>query len=625
MGIFVTVVLVIILLSLFGRLSPKRGRADQPVWTLPAITNELDRLETLLLKGESQFAAEILNQLEPEVARIQGPDGNLLRARQRLSAADFFAWTARPDVAKPHLEMALVEIDGVTDADLALELRTRAEASLGLLATVQGPDPLLIAKAREALEREPRMRRPEVVMRLTWVAHRLALIEHQQGRWREARALFERSVAVGRRLGRPGEDAPTTSWDTGARELFWSHGRKAASEAARDLAVVLQSLGDREGTMRWFDEAVALVEGGTLPLARLRLAQALVERATNEPVDAFTGIAGHEALFGRAVEVALSCDTDEGRAAACVAEIARSHLYPPLGLTEKRIEHLRRAMELAGEPSDPAAGFNRTYLQLSLGFALEDQGDRAAAIEELDRAVGQGRLHPDPNVRRFAAQSAYRLHQLYFEEARLADGRRCVEMLEEIAPALVPEERPTFAGMTAHSRGIQHMLEDRPDEARRAFEQAEAIARQAGSGVLSRAVAMDQGRLELRLERPADALPHLRRALETVVPGIDGPENQGRLADIRLSLANAYLMLDQRAEALGECWQAFETGRGAGSAGGREIAAVAAMHLGEAAEDEPAERRRYYEASSRLGRLCGRPRGREVADIVDARLRETSD
>lgn len=377
--------------------------------------------------------------------------------------------------------------------------------------------------------------------------------------------------------------------------------------------------------MRWFDEAVTLMEGGTLPLARLRLAQALIERATNEPVDAFTGITGHEALLGRAVEVALSCNTDEGRTAGCVAEIARANLYPALGMTEKRLEHLRRAMELAGAQSDPAAGFHRTYLHLSLGFALEDQGNRAAAIEALERAVEEGRLHPDPNVRQFAAQSAYRLHQLYFDEGRLADGCRCVELLEQLAPALMPDERPSFAGMAAHGRGIQYMLEGRPDDARRVFEQAGASARQAGSGVLSRAVALDQGRLELRLERPADALPHLRRALETVVPGIDEPENQGRLADIRLSLANAYLMLDQRAEALGECRRAFETGRGAGSASGREIAAVAAMHLGEAADDEPADRRRYYQAASRLGRLCGRPRGREVADIVDARLRETED
>jgi hypothetical protein len=36
-------------------------------------------------------------------------------------------------------------------------------------------------------------------------------------------------------------------------------------------------------------------------------------------------------------------------------------------------------------------------------------------------------------------------------------------------------------------------------------------------------------------------------------------------------------------------------------------------------------RRRFYQVASQLGRLCGRPRGREVADTVDARLRELAD
>lgn len=622
MGLFVTVMVVVILLALFARSSPKHGRAEQSSWTMPRLTSELDRLETLLLQGESHFPAEILNQLQPEVTRIQGPDGAVLRARHRLSAGDFFAWSGRPEQARAQLEEARGEIGSLADEDQALELMTRADASLGLLDGAAGQDPLLTQRAREALEREPRIQRPEVLMRLVWVAHRLAMIEHQRGHWDEARTLFERSVAVGRRLRRPGEAGFESSWDTAARDLFWTHGRRVASEAARDLALVLQSLGDREGTMRWLDESVALMEGGATVPARLRLAHALVERATNEPVDAFTGITGHEGLFGRAVDVALSCDTDEGRAAACVAQIAWSHLYPPLGLTEKQIEHLRLAMELAQRLPDLESGYNRTYLHVALGVAMDDQGDRVAAVASLEQGMEQGRAHPDPNVRRFAAQAAYCLQQWYFEEERLADVRRCAEVLDQLVPALIADERPSFAGMAAHGSGMQHVLAGRPDEARRALEHAEALARQANSARLSRAVAIDQGRLELRLERPADALPHLRRALEIVVPGIGGPENEGRLADIRLSMANAYLMLEQHDEALGECKRAFETGRAAGSSSGREIAAIAAMHLGEAAEDEPAQRRRYYEAASRLGRLCGRARGREVAEIVEARLRE---
>lgn len=623
MEFFPSLMLGVFFVSLIWWLTSRRGpEASQR--SIPDLTNELDRLEALLLKGDSHVAAETLNQIQPEVDPIQGPDGCLLRARLRLSGGDLFAWTGNPEQAGPQLEQALGEIDNMSDAALALELRTRAEASLGLLVGAQRPDPRL-AQARAALDREPHIRRPEVLMRLVWVAHHLAQIEHQHGHWPEARVLFERSVAIGRRLLRPGEGDLSSSWDTGTRELIWSHGRRVAADSARDLAFVLQSLGDHEGTMRWLDEAVALMEGATIPPARLRLAQGLIDRASNEPVDAFTGISGHEALLGRAAELGLSCGSDDGRTAACVAEIARANLYPALGMLEPRIEHLRRALELTESLPEPQAGFNRTYLHVALGFALEDHGDLEAAIESHERGVEQGRDNPDPNVRKFAAQSAYRLQQLFFEGERLEDMRRCAAILDQLVPALMPDDRLSFAGMAAHGSGLQHVLDGRADDARRALEHAEALARQAGSPGLSRAVAIDQGRLELRVERPADALPHLRRALEIAIPGIDGPENQGRLADIRLSLANAYLMLERRAEALVECRRAFEIGRGAGSASGREVAAIAAMHLGEAADDEPAECRRYYEAAARLGRLCGRPRGREVADIADQRLRDMTD
>ena len=618
MSLLPVVLVAVLIISLLAR----SRRPKAPGWTVPALTSELDRLEILMLRGDSQHAASSLTQIEPEVMRLKSAQGNLLRVRLGLSAGDFFGWTNRPDAARAGLEQALTDIDGVSEPELALELRARGECALSLLASVDAADPVLTARARSALECEPRIRRPEVLMRLVWAAHRLAGIEHLQGRWAEARALFERAVAIGGRLERPGAGLPTTSWNTDARELFWSHGRKVASEAARDLAFVLESLGDREGTMRWLDEAVALMEGATLPVARLRLAHALIERATHEPVDAFTGITGHEALLGRAAEVALSCGTDDGKTVACMAESARASLYPSLGMNEKTLEHLRLAMELTGHMTEPAAGYNQTYLHMALGFALEENGERAAAIESHRRAVERGRTHPDPDARKLASQSAYRLHQLLFEEERLPDARRCVEVLEQLAPTLSPPERTSFAGVAAHSRGLQQMLEGHPDEARRSLTQAETMAHQAGAVALARAAAMDQGRLALRLERPAEALPHLQRALETAVPQPGTAENQARLADIRLCLANAFMMLERRDEALVECRCAFDTGRGSGNANGREIAAIAAMHLGEAAEDEPAERRRYYEAASRLGRLCGRPRGRVVADTVDARLRD---
>lgn len=600
------------------------ARRSVPGWTVPALASELDRLETLLLRGDHEHAASSLTQIEPPILAMQGSDGNLLRASLRLAAGDFFAWTQRPDAAKAQLREALTMAEAIGDPTLALELGTRAEASLGLLSTGSIAETELVESGRRALGHEPSVRRPEVVMRLVWVAHHLAMIEHREGRWEAARSLLERCAAVALRLERPGTTSPDTAWDAGALELFWSHGRKVASEAARDLGFVLASLGDRECAMRWFDQAIALVEGAQLPVARLRLAQALIDRATNEPVDAFTGVGSHEALLGRAVEVALSGKSPDGKTTACRAEVAWANLYAPLGLTEKNLEHLRRALALTDGMVEPVAGHNLTYLYAELGFGLEASGDRAGALASLQQAVDRGRAHPDPDTRKLAVQSAYRWHQLLIEEERVKEARGCVEVIEQLVPTLDPQARPAFAGIAAHSRGIQLLLEERPDEARRALEQAESLAHMAGAASLVRSAAADLGRLALHAGRPADAEPHLRRALETPVSEDNPIEGQSRRAEIMMLLAHALLGLERTDEALRECGRAFELGRNAGDARGREVAAIAALHLGEAADEGSAERRRYYETASRFGRLCGRARGREVAETVDARLREAA-
>lgn len=621
-GGFLAFVLLVLLIRWVW--SSSATRPSVPVWTLPTLTNELDRLETLLLRGDQGHAASSLTQIEPPILNLQGSDGNLLRARLRVAAGDFFGWTHRPDAAKAQLREGLTMVETIGDPTLALELRTRAEASLGLLSMGSIPEPELVESGRRALDSEPSVRRPEVVMRLVWVAHHLAMIEHREGRWEAARALLERCAAIGLRLERPGTTAPDSAWDAGARELFWSHGRKVASEAARDLGSVLASLGDRERAMHWFDQAIALVDGAQLPVARLRLAHALIERARNEPVDAFTGVGSHEALLTRAVEVALSCKGSDGKTAACMAEVAWANLYAPLGLTEKNLEHLRRALALTDEMVEPSAGHNLTYLYAELGFAQEASGDRERALASLQQAVDRGRAHPDPDTRKLAVQSAYRRHQLLIEEERVNEARGCLEVIEELLPTLDPQARPTFAGIAAHSRGIQLLLEERSDDARRALEHAESLAHQAGAASLARSAAADLGRLALRAGRPAEAEPHLRRALETPVPQDNAIEGQSGRAEIMLLLAHALLGLERTDEALRECGRAFELGRNAGDACGREVAAIAAMHLGEAADEESAERRRYYETASRFGRLCGRARGREVAETVDARLREAA-
>jgi tetratricopeptide (TPR) repeat protein len=595
-----------------------------PVWTVPALTSELDRLETLLLGGRPAFAAESLRQIEPPILEIQGQDGEVLRARLRLVAGDLFAWTQQPDAAKSQLREALTLVDGIDDPVLAFELRTRAEASLGRLSADSTTEPELVASGRAAVERESRIRRPEVILRLVWAAHHLALIEHREGRWDTARSLLERAAAIGLRLERPARTAPDSAWDAGARELLWSHGRKAASEAARDLGHVLGSLGDRERALAWLDQAIALVEGADLPIARLRLSHALIDRAGNEPVDAFTGLGGHEALYERAVEVALSCENADGKTTACMAEAAWASLYLPLGLPEKNQEHLRRALALTDEMVEPAAGHNLTYLYAELGFGQDSSGDHDGALVTLQQAVDRGRAHPDPEARKLAVQSAYRRHMRLIEAERLEEARGCVEVIEQLVPTLDPQARPTFAGIAAHSRGIQYLFEERYYDARHALEQAESLAHQAGAAALERSAAADLGRVSMRIGQPAEAEPHLRRALETPVPQDNPIESQSRRAEILMLLAQALLGLERPEEALRECRRAYDLGRNAGDARGREVAAIAAMHLGEAADEQSDERRTYYETASRFGRLCGRARGRQVAETVDARLREAT-
>lgn len=593
-------------------------------WTLPALQSELERIERLLLEGDAAHAGESLSQIEPSVMKLQGPDGALARARFRLAAADFFGWTGRPVPARAQLDQAGTELDAIGDPALALALRARGEAALSLLEGGDGPDPDQVAAARRALAREPEIARPEVLMRLAWVAHRLAMVEHVQGHWPSARELFERSVAIGLRLEQPGTTMPDNAWDTATRELFWTHGRRVASDAARDLGLVLGSLGDREGAMHWLDLAVTLMEGARLPAARLRLARALIDRANHEPVDAFTGTGRHEALLQRARDEGLACGTLEGKTAACVAEVSWSKLYEPPGPAEKRIEHLEAAMSLTADMPEPAAGYNITFLHLSTGAALEELGERAAALESLQRAVDRGRAHADPDSRKLAAQAAYRLHQLLLEDRRVADGRAQVEVIEELVPSLGPEARTAFAGIAAHARGMQHCAEEHLDDARRSLEQAEGLARQAGASHLARAAAADLGRVALRMSRPADAEPHLRRALEISVAGESAGEEHARRAEILWLLSDAHMMMELPEKALSECRRAYDLGRTAGNAAGREVAAVMAFRLGEA-DEELAERRRLFRTASQLGRLSGRPQGREAAEAADARLQDMAE
>jgi tetratricopeptide (TPR) repeat protein len=595
-----------------------------PRWTKTALIDELDRIEVLLLEGKQQRVAETLTRIESPIRGMQGPTGVLLRTRLSLAEGDFFGWIGKPEAAAANLHEAKSLAATIDDPVTALELSVRADVTLARMASSSAATPEHIQSGRCALDQEPRIRRPEVIMRLAWIAHHLADIDYQEGRWESARGLLERCVDIGRRLEQPGGTAATDSWSIEARELFWTYGRKVASEAARDLGHVFKSLGDRERAMQWLDRAVALVEGARLEPARLRLSQALIDRAMGEPVDAFTGLGSHEALLERAVEVALSCETAEGKFAAFRAEVAWAQLYGPIGLAEKQLEHLRRALALTAEMPEPAAGHNLTCLHAEMGEAYEANGDREQALISLQAAVERGRAHPEAETRRVAAQAAYLLHQLLVGDERVSDARGCVEVIEQVLPTLEPQARPAYASVAALSRGIQHVLEDHPEDARVALEQAESLARSGGIPSLARSAALELGRLALRARQPGDAEPHLRRALETQVPNDGSIQGRSRRAEIVLHLGHSLMGLDRIDEGLREIRHAHEVGRNTGDALGREVAAMAALTLGDAADEDFGERRRYYETAVRLGRLSGRAQGRKVAEAAAERLRDTA-
>jgi hypothetical protein len=106
------------------------------------------------------------------------------------------------------------------------------------------------------------------------------------------------------------------------------------------------------------------------------------------------------------------------------------------------------------------------------------------------------------------------------------------------------------------------------------------------------------------------------------VPGESAGDEHARRAEILWLLSDTHMMMERPEQALRECRRAFDLGRSAGNAAGREVAAVMAFRLGDAEDGDPAERRRYFQTAAQLGRLSGRPRGREAAEEADARLKD---
>jgi tetratricopeptide (TPR) repeat protein len=605
---------------------------ESPAWkpdlSAPALHGRLDDAERMLLRGERDGAIEILKEIEPPAKAMQGPDGCVLRARFALALADYIDWSSQPGRAVEFLRGALTEIEGITDPDTALELKARAEATLSLFESSDAKDGSFDESGRSALRQADRIRSPEVLFRLVRAARDLGRRQSARGQWTEGRAHLEMAVALAERLARPESAPPDETWDAEALELFWTLGRRAASEAARELGQALISLGELEAGAAWLDRGIALLEGGTRPMAQLGLAEACLERAMSALPEPIEGAGARAALLERTVESAVASGLPAGRAIACRADDAIASIEFSNGRAAEALTHLRRAYDHVKDLKEPGAALHAVHASLRLGQLLEETGDASAAIDAFRQAMERGRVDVNPETRLHATNSAFELHRLLLTRDLVGAAREVIETLEVLVPGLAIEPRQVLTGYVARNRGLQLAREGKLDEARASLEQAESTGLRIdgpNGWNLVRVAASDLGGLELRAERWQDAERHFRRALEAPTGLNDSPEVRAIRAEIGLSLGQALARQDRPEEALAVLRRSLDEGRGCGNAHGREVAALAALGLGDLQIDYPDERRRLYEIAASLGRLSGRERGREVAEAVEARLREMAE
>ncbi|HEY2954865.1 MAG TPA: tetratricopeptide repeat protein [Candidatus Eisenbacteria bacterium] len=585
----------------------------------------LDRADLLLVLGRDVEAQAALEPALRLARGARGPLGLRLRARTRILGAECLAKTGARDAARQSLFAALEELADLGVEARAQRLRERAQADLGLLARADDPNDELVRHGERALAREFASHDRDALLRLAFAARSLGRVLHAQGRWPDAKRLLEQAVRLGRRLDPPASPA-TTDPASEMQNLFWSRGRAVSSDAALDLGSVAWTLGDRDSAVRWFDQAITALEGADSPLARLVRAKALLMRATYEP-DAMTGEGRRTSLLERAVENGLGCGSVQGRVLASQAETALGTLHASRGATSEAASHLRRAHEHLRGIAEPGVGIYATQPLVLLGLVIED-ADPDAACDAFRAALGRGREEGDLDSRRLAALAAYHLHRLLIEQGCVEQARGVVDTLEVLLPTLAPDARSMLSGLAARSRGHQCLRDERPDEARTHFERAETVGRASDTPWgcdLARDAAADLGRMALLAGRPEEAEPCFRRALETPRGGRSQAEEKSVRAGITLELVQALLALDRHEEAAAGLQRAFDDGCASGHGRGREVAAIAALLLGDLASESPETRRRWYESAAQLGRLCGRERGREVVADVEARRRTPGD
>ena len=186
-------------------------------------------------------------------------------------------------------------------------------------------------------------------------------------------------------------------------------------------------------------------------------------------------------------------------------------------------------------------------------MTLEEHGERVAAVEALRKAVDRGATHPDPDARKLAAQSAYRLHQMLIADGSPADARAQVAVIEELVPIAAARPRTTFAGIAAHSRGMQHHAErtGRKRRAARSSRRKPWPGRPARSRWCARRPPTSGGWRCARSGPPTPSRTCAGRSRQ--VPGESAGDEHARRAEILWLLSDTHMMMERPEQALREC------------------------------------------------------------------------
>ena len=439
------------------------GPSSEPPSPLAELTEALEKALILIVEGEHQRAATILDSVGTPASRIRGEDGRILRARHGLLVGELLGLMDRRGEALASYGRVRAELEKLPHGDPRnFDLEICADLGRGLLVTAAGATTEDVAAGERAIGREAEVKRPDTLMKMTRLAHWLGMVHQNGGRWEQARVHYEHAVKISERVHPPGGVGLDFSWSPAARLLFWAEARSMASAAAIELGLTLLSLGESDSGRAWLERAVSILEGPETASVQVQRAKALLVLAQQGFRDGIEDEVTRESLLERAVGAGLKSNATTGRIFACQAEIGRGLLDGDRGMSEAAAVHYRRAAGYLEGISDSNADEFAAQALLTLGLELAGAGAVGEAMDAFRQALARGRESTDYDARRHAAVAAYYLHRMLLSQDHPGDGGPVLDVLNALVPTLAANVRPLFVAFASRSRGWQHVIEKRP-------------------------------------------------------------------------------------------------------------------------------------------------------------------